>query len=191
MYHEYILLYCTEEFLPVAGRYIYLKTLSSLNQGCNTGCFKNIKISSAYARSKQIPIGIWEISQMPGYLGNFPNAYCYLRVVYFLDFQMNGNFQDTQAFGEFPKYPDIWGIPQKPKHLGFPKCLGFWETLQISSHLRNFQYLKNIPPSNTFGEFPKCLGIWENFPNAYFDKKCKCCRGMVFDENKIFNLNLD
>ena len=103
-------LYCTvltEEFLPVAGRYIYLKTLSSLNQGCNTGCFKNIKISSAYARSKQIPIGIWEISQMPGYLGNFPNAYCYLRVVYFLDFQMNGNFQDTQAFGEFPKYPDI------------------------------------------------------------------------------------
>ena len=45
-----------------------------------------------------------------------------------------------------------------PRHLGnfcntrtfweFPKCLGFWETSQISSHLRNFQNLKNIPPSN-------------------------------------------
>ena len=29
---------------------------------------------------------IWEISQMPGYLGNFP---------------------DTQAFGKFPKFPEF------------------------------------------------------------------------------------
>ena len=44
---------------------------------------------------------------------------------------------------------------------------------QVPRHLRNFQNLKNMPPSNTCrnlgnfpnawvsGKFPKCLGIWE------------------------------
>ena len=89
-----------------------------------------------------------------------------------------GNFTNAQSFGKFPK------------------CLQFWEIPQISSHLRNFKNLKNIPLKylQEFGEFPKCLGIWEisqmlgylqeisqmprflgNFPNAYFKKKCKCC----------------
>ena len=108
-----------KNFYPwLAG--IYLKTMSSLSQGCNTGCFKNIKISSAYARSKQIPIGIWGISQMPGYLENFPNAYCYLRVVYFLDFGFSNEWK-------FPRYPGIWGIPQTPRHLrNSPKTQTSW-----------------------------------------------------------------
>ena len=67
---------------------------------------------------------------MPGYLGNFPNAW------------VSGKF---------------------------PKCLGFLEIPQISSHLRNFQNLKTIPLSNTYrnlgnfpndwvsGKFPKCI----------------------------------
>ena len=58
-------------------------------------------------------------------------------------------------FWKFLKWLDIWGVSQKPRHLGnspnvwifgkFPKCLGI---LEISSHLRNFQNLKNIPSSN-------------------------------------------
>ena len=49
----------------------------------------------------------------------------------------------------------------------FPKCLGI---LEISSHLRNLQNIKNIPPSNicrylvSFSDtlkFPKSLGFWE------------------------------
>ena len=74
----------------------------------------------------------------------------------------------------------------------FPKYLGIWEVSQIPRHLRNFQNLKNIPPSNTYrylGNFPnawvseKCLGIWEisqipgylgNFPNTQaFEKFSK------------------
>ena len=45
----------------------------------------------------------------------------------------------------------------------FPEYLGIWEISQIPRHLRNFQNLKNIPPSNIYRnlEFPKCLGIWE------------------------------
>ena len=41
----------------------------------------------------QISVGIWEISQIPSHLGNFP---------------------DTQAFLKFPRYPGIWEIPQIP-----------------------------------------------------------------------------
>ena len=40
-------------------------------------------------------LGIWEIFQIPTNIS-----------------QMTGNFQDTQAFGEFPKYPDILRISQ-------------------------------------------------------------------------------
>ena len=42
-----------KEFLSLTGRYVFLKTLSSQSQGCNTGSFRNIKISSAYPNSKQ------------------------------------------------------------------------------------------------------------------------------------------
>ena len=71
---------------------------------------------------------------MPGYLGNFLNAW------------VSGKFL---------------------------KCLGICEISQVPRHLRNFQNLKNIPPSNTCrnlgnfpnawvsAKFPKCLGIWE------------------------------
>ena len=66
----------------------------------------------------------------------------------------------------------------------FPKCLGI---LEISSHLRNFQNLKNIPPSNicrylgnfpdtqAFGKFPRYPGIWE-IPN--FDIYDNCCHSL-------------
>jgi len=91
---------------------------------------------------------------MPGYLGNFPNAW---------------------VSGKFPKYMGIWEISQMPGYLGnftnawvsgkFPKCLGFRENPQISSHLRNFQNLKNKPPSNTYRNLGN--GYLGNFPNAY------------------------
>ena len=58
-------------------------------------------------------LGISEISQMPGYLGNFPNAW---------------------VSGKFPKCLGIWKIFQMPGYLTnlpntwvsrkFPKCLG-------------------------------------------------------------------
>ena len=57
-----------------------------------------------------LKIGIWEISQKPRHLGNFP---------------------DIQAFGNFLRYPGIWEIPQKVFEGGiflrfwkFLKCLG-------------------------------------------------------------------
>ena len=102
---------------------------------------------------------------------------------------------------------EIWGISRMPRYLGnfpnawvsgkFPKCLGFGEISQISSHLRTFQNLKiyhpqipigtweisqmpenlgNFPNAWVSGKYPKCLGIWEiyqmpgylgNFPNTY------------------------
>jgi len=54
-----------------------------------------------------------------------------------------GNFPNTQEIGKFPEYPGIWEISEIFGE--FPKCLGI---LEISSHLRNFQNLKNIPHSN-------------------------------------------
>ena len=112
-------------------------------------------------------LDIWGISKKPRHLGNF---------------------QDTQAVGKFPRYPGSWEISQIFRHLGnfpmsdnlgnslnvlvfweFPKCLGI---LEISSHLRNFHYLKNIPHSNicrllgnfpdtkAFGKFPKFLQVF-------------------------------
>ena len=53
------------------------------------------------------------ISQMPGYMGDIWVWYIFkiLEIS-----QITGNFQDTQAFGEFPKYPEIWGISQIPRH---------------------------------------------------------------------------
>ena len=127
-----------------------------------------------------IKIGIWEISQIPKYLGNFP---------------------DTQLFGKFPRYPGIWEIsgiwglfifkileiPQMPGYLGnfpdtqtrcskylrvvfflnsgnfwldwifgeFPKSLGIWEIFQKPRHLWNFS------DTQAFGRFPRYPGIWE------------------------------
>ena len=90
-------------------------------------------------------------------LGNFPNSYRYLRGVFFKDLeisQMPGylrNFPYTQAFGKFtryqaigkfPRYPSIWKISQKSRHWGnfpdtlafgkFPKYPGIWEIFQNS-----------------------------------------------------------
>ena len=59
-----------------------------------------------------MPIGIWEISQMPGYLRFFPNAWVseiFSKCLAIWEISPNthrtGNFQDTQAFGKFPKFP--------------------------------------------------------------------------------------
>ena len=89
---------------------------------------------------------------MPGYLGNFPNAW---------------------VFGKFPKCQGIWEISPMSRFLGnfpnawvsgkfpnclvsgkFPKCLGIWEISQIPRHLRNFQIFKKYPPQIS-------IGIWE------------------------------
>ena len=95
-----------------------------------------------------IKIGIWEISQIPKYLGNFP---------------------DTQLFGKFPRYPGIWEISQIPSYLGnfpdtqvfgkfqvfegclfsrfwkFLKCLGIWEISQIPRHFSDTQAFEKFP----------------------------------------------
>jgi len=83
-------------------------------------------------------------------------------------------------FLRFWKFLNWLEISKIPRHLGnspntqrfeaFPKCLGFWKTPQISSNLRNFQNLKNIPPSNTYSN----LG---NFPNAWVSGKFPKCLG--------------
>ena len=72
------------------------------------------------------------ISRMPGYLGNFPNTYRYLRGI-FLRFW---KFPRYPGIWEFPKYPDIWGISQIPKHLG------------------NFHFGR-LPNIQSFEKFPK------------------------------------
>ena len=80
-------------------------------------------------------------------------------------------------FLRFWKFLNWLEISKIPRHLGnfpntqtFPKCLGFWKTPQISSSLRNFQNLKNIPPSNTYSN----LG---NFPNTWVSGKFLKCLG--------------
>ena len=90
-------------------------------------------------------------------------------------------------------FPNAWESGK------FPKCLGICEISQIPRHLRKFQNLKNIPPSNTYrnlgnfpnawvsGKLPKCLGIWEtsqmpgylgNFSNAWVSEKFLKCLGI-------------
>jgi len=74
-----------------------------------------------------------------------------------------------------PKNLGIWENPQISGYLvnssnvwvfgEFPKCQGI---VEISSHLRNFQNLKNIPHSNIcryleISEIPRHL---ENFPDT-------------------------
>ena len=65
-------------------------------------------------------IEIWEISQMPEYLGNFPNDWVsekfskYLHTAIWGRYifkileisQMTGNLKDTQAFGKFSRF--LW-----------------------------------------------------------------------------------
>ena len=89
----------------------------------------------------QLFIGIWGISQMPGYLGNLPNSW---------------------VSGQFPKCLGSWEIPQISSHLRnfqnlklyhpqIPK--GIWGISQMPVYLGNF------PIVWVSGKFPKCLGI--------------------------------
>ena len=102
-------------------------------QGCIFLRFWKFLLMTGYLGNFPKNLDIWEISQIPKDLGNSPNSYRYLRMVNLNDF---GNFSNNWIFGKFLKCLGIWGIP---------KCLGI---LEISSHLRNFQNLKNIPHSN-------------------------------------------
>ena len=132
-------------------------------------------------KSPKLPI-IWEIPQIPGNLGNSLNSLENLRMIFFnyrtfLKWLAFWEFPKTCESGEFPKYPDIWGIPQ------------------ISSHLGNFQNLKNIPPLKFLkefgisGEFPKYnLGnfpnIWESggFSKFLFSSEVLLLSGHVFNQ---------
>ena len=83
-----------------------------------------------------------------------------------------GNFPYTQAFGKFPRYPDIWEISQVPRNFPdtqafgkfpkflkvfeggiflrfwkFLKCLGIWGIPQIPCFLGNFQLFEKFPKS--------------------------------------------
>ena len=55
-------------------------------------------------------------------------------------------------------FPNAWESGK------FPKCLGICEISQVPRHLRKFQNLKNIPPSNT------CRNLG-NFSNAWVSGK--------------------
>ena len=104
---------------------------------------------------------------MPGYLGNFPNTYRYLRWVFFLKI-----LEISQMPGYLGNFPNAW-VSGK-----FPKCLGFYEISQVPRHFKNFHNLKKIPPlgiwetsqmpgylgnfpdTQIFGKFPRYPGIW-------------------------------
>ena len=77
-----------------------------------------------------------------------------------------GNFPDTPAFGKYYKYSTI----------RFQQEFGKLRNFLNTQTLKNFQNLKNKPPSNSYsnlgnlgnssntwepGKFPKYLGIWE------------------------------
>jgi len=139
------------------------------------------------------------ISQMPGYLkiSQIPiqifEGGIFLRFWKFLKWleiskipRHSRNFPNARVTGKFPKCLRIWEISQMlgylenfpmPEYLGnFPNA-GFWEIPRISSYFRNFQNLKNIPPSNTY----KNLG---NFPSAWvsgkFPKYLQIFEGSIF-----------
>ena len=69
-----------------------------------------------------------------------------------------GNFPYTQAFGKFPRYPDIWEISQVPR---------------------------NFPDTQAFGKFPWYPGNWEisQIPgflgNPIFDIFDNCCHSLL------------
>ena len=124
---------------------------------------------------------IW-ISKMPGYQGNFSNAWGIREISQIptdiwgwsifkmLEIsQMTRNFQDTQVFGEFPKrnfpktyafgklpkYPVIWAISKILK-IYLPQIpIGIWGISQMPGYLGNF------PNSQVSGKFLKCLGFLE------------------------------
>ena len=161
---------------------------------------------------------------MPGYLGNFPNALVSVKLLLgFKLSQLDMLVQVSLTFsqvgwsffvglmctfcrsdGHFQQ-EGVTAIIKNVKNTNFPNAWVYWELSQIPRHsgnfpdiwhLRNFQNLKNIPPSNTYenlgnfphawisGKFPKCLGIWEisqmpgylgNFPNAWVSGKFPKC----------------
>ena len=73
-------------------------------------------------------------------------------------FRINSNtFRNLGSFpnvGYLGNFPNVW-VSGK-----FPNCLGFWEISKISSHLRNFQNLTNIPPSNTYRHLGNSPNSW-------------------------------
>ena len=82
---------------------------------------------------------------------------------------MTGNFQDAQAFGEFPKYPDIWGISQIPRFLrNFPNIQSFLELYhpQIPTGIWGISQMPGY-----LGNFPIALYVG-SFGNVNL-KKCK------------------
>ena len=63
----------------------------------------------------------------------------------------------SKEFGEFPRSPGIWGIPQIPRYLGnFPKYPVIWEISKIK---------KNRPPSYSYmnlGNLQNSQNTWES-----------------------------
>ena len=119
-----------------------------------------------------------DFPETPRYLGNFPDTTVFKEFPIFpkslKDFkdgiflkilEISYNFkinqpQILQEFGEFPRFPDIWGIPQNPRYLRkclgtweLLKCLGFWEISQMPGYMGNF------PNAWVSRKFPKCLGF--------------------------------
>ena len=103
--------------------------------------FRNFqKYTQSPIRIKEIPfsqcLGIWEISKMPGNLGNFPNSLENLMVISQMH-SYSWNFPNTQTFVEFPKYPVIWvSRILKIYHPQIHK--GIWEILRIPQCLAIF-----------------------------------------------------
>ena len=76
--------------------------------------------------SRKFPkcLGIWETSQMPGYLKNFPNAWVSGKFSKCL-----GIWQISQILGYLGNLPNAWVSGKSPK------CLGIWEISQMPEYL--------------------------------------------------------
>ena len=129
------------------------------------GFWENFPDSQAFGEFPKFPTFLFEF--MNGVFSRFWKFLIWLSP----DFQ---NFTNTWESGEFRIPEQIWGCLFF-KNRKFFKCLAILkfskfpevlEILQISSHFRNFQVLKNIPFSTcnrTLGNFGNSSNAWESW----------------------------
>ena len=129
---------------------------------------------------------------MPGYLGNFPNAWVsgkfpkysviweISKILKIYHFENSPNSCES---GKLPKYLDIWGISHIDRHL---EKYTISRIPQMPGNLGNPKFRRESGDNLflSFRKFLKCLDIWEiskipkYLANSYFLEKYNCCRVM-------------